>query len=318
VLIVGAGDTARLVVERMRHTPQMGYRPVGVVADQPGPVEVSGLKVLGSIDDIGAVVRQYGVQDVVVAIPSMSAQQLLEIVGQCADERVNIKVYPDLFQMMTSGVNIGDLNGLPLISVKDVALQGWNLVLKRAMDLVVGALVLVLISPLLVLIGAVIKLADPRAPVLFCQERVGLDGKPFQVIKFRTMKPDAEGVTGPVWTRRGDPRRTRIGTFLRRASLDELPQFINVLIGEMSLVGPRPERPYFVEQFQQTIPRYFERHREKAGLTGWAQVNGLRGNTSIEQRTAYDLWYVENWSLWLDVKILLRTPFVIFKDKNAY
>jgi exopolysaccharide biosynthesis polyprenyl glycosylphosphotransferase len=167
-------------------------------------------------------------------------------------------------------------------------------------------------------IAFLIKLTSPDGPVFYVQERVGLDGKPFQILKFRSMRPDAEAATGPVWAHAGDDRTTAIGKWLRRLSLDELPQFINVVLGEMSLVGPRPERPYFVEQFQQRIPRYLERHTEKAGITGWAQVNGLRGNTSIEERTAYDLWYVENWTIWLDLKILFRQLLVVLFDKNAY
>ncbi|HUE75729.1 MAG TPA: exopolysaccharide biosynthesis polyprenyl glycosylphosphotransferase, partial [Chloroflexota bacterium] len=239
------------------------------------------------------------------------------IVRLCQGEHVNIRVYPDVFQFMTAGVTINELGGLPLLIVKDVALKGWNVVLKRAIDLTVGGVALIMLSPLLLTIAAMVKLTS-SGPVLFCQERVGLDGTPFQVIKFRSMRVDAEVASGPVWARPDDPRTTRVGAFLRRYSLDELPQFVNVVLGDMSLVGPRPERPYFVEQFQQTIPRYWERHREKAGLTGWAQVNGLRGNTPIEDRTAYDIWYVENWSLWLDIKILLRTLVVIFNDRNAY
>ena len=318
VVIVGAGDTARLVLERIRRSPQMGYRAVGFLAEEPDLAEVDGLPFLGSIRDVGAVVRDHQIDDVIVAVPTMSPQQLLEIVGQCSAERVSIKVFPDLFQLMTSGVSIGDLNGLPLVSVKDVALRGWNLVLKRALDLSVSATLLVLLSPLFLAFGILIKLTSPHGGVFYCQERVGLDGRPFLVVKFRTMQPGAEAHTGPVWATADDPRKTTVGSFLRRYSLDELPQLINVLIGEMSLVGPRPERPYFVEQFRRTVPRYFERHREKAGMTGWAQVNGLRGNTSIEERTAYDLWYVENWTLWLDIKILLKTILVVFKGENAY
>jgi len=264
-------------------------------------------------------VRLHRADDVIVAIPSNASHLMVDIVSQCSGEQVNIRVFPDLFQLMSSGVNMSDLNGLPLISVKDVALKGWNLTLKRGLDIVVSLSMLIALSPLFLIIAVLIKLESPDGGVFYCQERVGLDGKPFLTIKFRTMRPDAEAKTGPVWAVEDDPRRTRIGAFLRRSSLDELPQLINVLIGEMSMVGPRPERPFFVEQFQRTVPRYFERHREKAGLTGWAQVNGLRGNTSIEERTAYDLWYVENWTLWLDIKILLRTAGVVIKgDENAY
>jgi len=274
--------------------------------------------VLGRVEEVGRIAREQKVDEVLVATPTLSHNELIEIVSYCHGAKVGIKVYPDLFQIMASEVSISDLGGLPLITVKDLALKGWNLVLKRALDLAVSMVALILLSPLMLLIALLVKLTSPGGPVFYAQERVGLDGKPFQIIKYRSMRPDAESVSGPVWAKAGDPRTTPIGKWLRRFSLDELPQLINVLVGEMSLVGPRPERPYFVEQFKQRIPRYWERHMEKAGITGWAQVNGLRGNTSIEERTAYDLWYVENWTIWLDLKILLRSIFVVFGDKNAY
>jgi len=198
------------------------------------------------------------------------------------------------------------LNGLPLASVRNPALAGFNRVLKRALDIVFSSLVLLFISPFLLVVALLIKLESP-GPALYIQERVGLDGRPFYVIKFRTMTMGAEERTGPVWAAPVDPRVTRVGAFLRRHSLDELLQFINVLLGEMSVVGPRPERPCFVEQFSQMVPGYMRRHKEKAGITGWAQVNGLRGDTSIEERTNYDLYYVENWSIAFDLRIMLRT-----------
>lgn len=318
LLIVGTGEPAHLVLDRVRRAPGMGYRPIGFIAEKADVSVAHGLPVLGTLDCIGAAVAKHQINDVVVAIPTLSQQQLFDLVTQCSNEHVNIKVFPNLFQFMTSGVNTGDLSGLPLISVKDVALRGWNLTLKRAMDVVASALALVCLSPLMLVMAVLIKITSPDGPVFLIQERVGLDGRPFPIIKFRTMQPNAEKVTGAVWARPQDPRRTQLGAFLRKYSIDELPQFINVLLGDMSLVGPRPERPVFVETFRRTIPRYFDRHREKAGMTGWAQVNGLRGNTSIEERTAYDLWYVENWSFWLDVKICLKTLTVVFKDRNAY
>lgn len=318
LLIVGTGEQAHLVLDRVRKSPGIGYRPVGILAESGGLSAIYGLPVLGTLDQIDEVVRKHEISDVVIAVPTLNQQRLMDLVTRCANERVNIKVFPDLFQYMMSGVNIGDLNGLPLISVKDVALRGLNLTLKRAMDVVVSASVLIVLSPVMILIAVLIKTTSPSGPVFHVQERVGLDGRPFPIIKFRTMRPDAERETGAVWARPDDPRRTRLGAVLRRYSLDELPQFINVVVGDMSLVGPRPERPVFVEQFRQTIPGYFDRHREKAGITGWAQVNGLRGNTSIEDRTAYDLWYVENWTLWLDIKICLKTLWVVLNDRNAY
>jgi exopolysaccharide biosynthesis polyprenyl glycosylphosphotransferase len=217
---------------------------------------------------------------------------------------------------MASEVSIGDLNGLPLLTVRDIALRGWRLALKRVVDIVGSAAALVLFSPIMMLVAVLVKLDSP-GPVFYAQERMGLDTKSFMMFKFRSMRPDAEVETGPVWATENDPRRTRIGTFIRRFSIDELPQLINVFIGEMSLVGPRPERPVFVEQFKKSIPRYMDRHQEKSGMTGWAQVNGLRGDTSIIERTKYDLWYIENWSLLLDFKILLRTFMSVFSDRHA-
>jgi exopolysaccharide biosynthesis polyprenyl glycosylphosphotransferase len=241
---------------------------------------------------------------------------MLTIISRCERGQAGVKIFPDLFQIIATDLSIGDLGGLPLLSVRDVALRGWKLTLKRGVDLVGGALILMILSPFLMLVALAIKL-DSRGSVFYAQERMGLDAKPFWCLKFRSMRIDAE-TEGPGWTTEDDPRVTRLGRFIRRFSIDELPQLINVLVGEMSLVGPRPERPMYVEQFRRSIPRYMDRHREKAGLTGWAQVNGLRGDTSIAERTKYDLWYIENWSLWLDFKILLRTFFAVFSGRHAY
>ncbi len=318
VLVVGTGDTARLVLEKMHSSTGLGCRAIGVLSDAEVGGYFGGVPVLGRMSELGAVIRSYAVDEVIVAITTLSSAQLLDLIDQCHGARVSIRVFPDMFQIMASAVNIGELSGLPLVTVRDVALRGWNLAIKRAMDLVVSCGALVLLSPLMMFIALLVKVTSPNGPVFFTQERVGLDNRPFQTLKFRTMRPNAEKDTGPVWASPGDDRTTLIGRFLRRFSLDELPQFINVIIGEMSLVGPRPERPYFVQQFQARIPRYLERHNEKAGLTGWAQVNGLRGDTSIEERTAYDLWYVENWTVWLDIKIMLRTFLVVLRGDNAY
>jgi len=229
---------------------------------------------------------------------------------------VTIRVFPDVFQIMASQVSIGDLGGLPLLTVRDIALRGWRRTAKRLMDVVGAACVLILISPLMVLMAILIKL-DSRGPVFYAQERMGLDARPFRMLKFRSMRQDAEA-HGPGWTVEDDPRVTRLGRIIRRIDVDEVPQFVNVLMGEMSLVGPRPERPVYVNQFRRSIPRYMDRHWEKAGMTGWAQVNGLRGDTSIVERTKYDLWYIENWSLLLDVKTLIRTAFNLATSPNAY
>jgi exopolysaccharide biosynthesis polyprenyl glycosylphosphotransferase len=318
VLVVGEGAPVRLVLQRIRQVPELGYKPVGCLIAPGSDGHLAELPVLGTTLDLAIAIREHRIDDVIVAMPTLSHEQLIEIISLCQGESVNIRVFPDLFQMLSSGLETVDLAGLPLLTIRDTALRGVDVAIKRTMDVVGAAVGIVLLSPVMLLVAILVKLTSPTGPVFLCQERVGLDGKPFQCLKFRSMRPDAERETGPVWATADDPRRTRLGTFLRKYSLDELPQFINVLIGEMSLVGPRPERPHFVEQFRRSVPRYWDRHREKAGLTGWAQVNGLRGNTSIEERTAYDLWYVENWTPWLDIKILLRTLFVVVRDRNAY
>jgi Undecaprenyl-phosphate glucose phosphotransferase len=323
VLLVGTGELGQLIYHKILQSPGLGYQVIGYIENNghSEPVNygqlINGVPVLGNLDDIRVVVEKNEVDEVIIALPEASQRELMDIIISAERGRVSIKVFPDVFQIMASEVSIGDLNGLPLLTIRDVALRGWKLTLKRGVDLVVSGAAVVLMSPIMMLIALLIKLDSP-GPVFYCQERMGLDAEPFFMLKFRSMRTDAESCTGPVWARADDPRRTRLGSFIRRFSIDEFPQFINVLVGDMSLVGPRPERPVFVEQFKMQIPRYMDRHREKAGLTGWAQVNGLRGDTSIAERTKYDVWYIENWSLGLDFKIMLRTVFRVFTDKNAY
>ncbi|MBI5305102.1 MAG: undecaprenyl-phosphate glucose phosphotransferase [Chloroflexi bacterium] len=316
VLLVGAGEAGQIIFEKIRVSPQLGYRLIGVLDDERVGQSVLGLPVIGKVEELGAVVETHRVDEVIIALPESSHQDLLSVISRCEDGRVSIKVFPDVFQLMASEVNIGDLNGLPLLTMRDVAMRGWRLTVKRIVDILISAIVLVFISPMMFFIALLVKF-DSRGPAMYWQERMGLDAKPFPCLKFRSMRVGAEDTTGPVWAKQDDPRRTRVGAFLRRYSLDELPQFINVFLGHMSLVGPRPERPVFVEQFRQMVPRYMERHREKAGITGWAQVNGLRGDTSIWERTKYDLYYVEHWSLWLDFKIMIVTLLRFLRDPNA-
>ena len=317
LLLVGTGEIARMILQKTTNS-RLGYRLVGFIGPADGPQEVAGLPVLGPQSELGRLIRDHSVDEVIIALANASHEDLMEMVSVCEVERAMVRIFPDLFQIMAAEVVISDLDGLPMLSVHDVALRGWKRSVKRAMDIVVSATGLVLLSPFLMLIAALIRL-ESRGPVFYVQERVGLDGKPFPMLKFRSMRVDAEQQSGPVWATADDPRKTRVGSILRRTSLDELPQLINVLLGDMSLVGPRPERPVFVEQFRQVVPRYMERHAEKAGMTGWAQVNGLRGDTSIVERTKYDLYYVENWSLLFDLKIIVRTFMNILRgDRNAY
>jgi exopolysaccharide biosynthesis polyprenyl glycosylphosphotransferase len=316
LLIVGAGEIGRMVLHKIRQSPGLGYMVVGFVDDRDPPSQVQGASVLGKTDDLPHLIETHQVDEVIIAMPEASHEDILSIITRCEREKVTIKVFPDVFQIMASEVSIGDLNGLPLLTVRDIALRGWRLALKRATDIMGSGLALLLFSPIMMLVAVLVKLDSPGS-VFYVQERMGMDAKPFLMFKFRSMRPDAEAETGPVWATEGDPRRTRIGAIIRRFSIDELPQLINVFLGNMSLVGPRPERPIFVEQFKRSIPRYMDRHKEKAGMTGWAQVNGLRGDTSIIERTKYDLWYIENWSLLLDFKILARTFMSVFIDRHA-
>jgi exopolysaccharide biosynthesis polyprenyl glycosylphosphotransferase len=317
LLIVGTGDVGRIILQKIQQSPGLGYDVVGFVDDHDPPPTVLGVDVLGKTDDLPRLIEAHRIDEVIIAMPEASHVEILFIIARCEREKVSIKVFPDVFQIMASEVSIGDLNGLPLLTIRDIALRGWRLTLKRTVDIVFSAVALIILSPIMMLVGTLIKLDSP-GPVFYAQERMGLDARSFMMIKFRSMRPDAESQTGPVWATEDDPRRTRIGAFIRRFSIDELPQFINVLLGDMSLVGPRPERPVFVEQFKKSIPRYMDRHKEKAGLTGWAQINGLRGDTSVIERTKYDLWYIENWSLLLDLKILLRTLTSVFSDRHAH
>ncbi len=316
VLVVGTGDVARMILQKILGNPSLGYEVVGAVAVNGHPEAALPAPILGHAGNLAEMIEQHQVDEVIIALPEASHQDILLLISECERGKATIKVFPDLFQIMAGQMSIGDLGGLPLLTVRDIALRGWRRAAKRAMDIVGATVGLVLLSPLMLLTAILIKLDSP-GPVFYVQERMGLDARPFPMLKFRSMRQDAER-TGPGWTRPNDPRVTRLGSFLRRLNVDELPQLINVLLGEMSLVGPRPERPVYVSQFRRSIPRYMERHREKAGMTGWAQINGLRGDTSIAERTKYDLWYIENWSLLLDIKILIRTLFNVFRAPNAY
>lgn len=317
VLIIGTGEVGRMVMQKIKRTPGLGYRVIGFVDDEAKVKAVQDCPVLGDTDAIPDLILSQKINEVIIAMPEASHQEILKIASKCDRGRVTIKVFPDVFQIMATEVSIGDLGGLPLLTMRDVALRGWRLTVKRIIDMAGSAVTLVILSPIMMLLAVLIKL-DSAGPVFYTQERMGLDGKRFMMLKFRSMRANAEEETGPIWATVNDNRRTRLGTFIRRFSIDEFPQFINVLLGDMSLVGPRPERPIFVEQFKQSIPRYMDRHREKAGITGWAQINGLRGDTSIIERTKYDLWYIENWSVALDLRIMIRTVLNIFIDRNAY
>jgi Undecaprenyl-phosphate glucose phosphotransferase len=317
VLLVGTGDLAERVGRKMIAEADYGLHVIGMVAADPSEVgnRVGPFDVVGCLADLPGLAARTGADFVYVAFARAEHEAEREALERLGDSTAAVRLVPDLSRMHTLNASVEDFDGTPVVLVTETPEQGWNSVLKRAFDLAVSAVLLVLLAPVLVAIAIWVKLDSP-GPALYAQERVGSNGRRFRMLKFRTMRTDAEA-EGPQWSRADDPRRTRGGEILRRLSLDELPQLWNVFVGHMSLVGPRPEQPIFVDQFRASIPRYMLRHHVKSGITGWAQVNGLRGDTPLERRIEYDLYYIENWSMSFDMKILAMTVVRIFRDPSA-
>jgi Undecaprenyl-phosphate glucose phosphotransferase len=314
-IVVGGGEPAAEVLRVLRRRPDVGIRVLGMLSDKR---EVSdNVRWLGGIEDVRAVLDRQQVDIVFIALPHADYSRITAVLHGIGDDPVAIHLVPDVFGLASLRGGVEEFETVPFIHLRESPLYGWNRVLKRAFDLVGGAAALILAAPVMLAIVVALKLMSP-GPVLYRQERMGVDGRRFRMLKFRTMRVDAEAQTGPVWATPDDPRRTWLGVFLRRWSLDELPQLLNVLRGEMSLVGPRPERPSFVEEFRRRVPGYMLRHKVKAGITGWAQINGWRGNTSIERRIECDLYYIERWSLAFDLLILIQTLWYGIRNRNAY
>jgi len=316
VLVVGAGELGRQVATRLEAHREYGFRVVGFVDDDPGKQQRSlqGFAVLGTTQELDHVLLEHRVDQVVVALPLAAHHRTADVIRTAGRHLVDVRVVPDLLQYYVMRTGVEDLDGLPVINLTHMPLQGFNQLLKRGFDLAIASAMLLLAAPALPVIAWLIRRED-GGPILFSQERTGLDGRSFRLFKFRSMRVEAE--TDRTWTRTNDDRVTRIGAFLRRTNLDELPQLVNVLRGDMSLVGPRPEQPEFVERFRSRYPEYHARHRVRAGLTGWAQVNGLRGDTSIRQRVVHDLYYIENWTFGLDLKILWLTMRQVLRPARA-
>jgi len=319
ILIAGSGDLGRLVADKIIEHRELGYQIIGFVDDRASGDHLGyrGLPLLGTIDEAAEIAQRESIDHLYVALPPEQHLRMLELIESTSREMLDVKVVPDLLQVIALRARIEDLDGVPVINVNDPSIQGFNSILKRAIDIAMSTVALLVLALPLGIIALLVKLTS-RGPVFYQQERMGLDGKPFTILKFRSMEDDAERETGPVWAQQDDARVTPLGRFLRRSNLDELPQLWNVLRGDMSIVGPRPERPHFVEQFKHRIPQYMLRHKVKAGLTGWAQVNGWRGNTPLEKRIEYDLYYIENWSVRLDLKIMWLTVVKGFFHKHAY
>ncbi len=317
VLLIGYSRAAEKYINRIMENPQWGYVVCGILDDKiPAGTLYRGVKVLGRIDNIHVILPENKIDEIGISLALEDYSRLEELVNICEKSGVHTKFIPDYNSVIPSKPYIEDLTGLAVINIRHVPLTNTaNIVIKRAMDIVGSLAAILLFSPIMLLEVILIKCSD-GGKIIFSQERVGLHNKPFRMYKFRTMKEQKEEDEMKGWSKKGDPRVTKVGSFLRKTSLDELPQMFNVLKGDMSLVGPRPERPQFVEKFKEEIPRYMIKHQVRPGMTGWAQINGYRGDTSIRKRIEHDLYYIENWTVLLDVKILFLTIFKGFINKS--
>ena len=315
-LIVGTGRVARKTAQALRNANWMGIKNVGFVEDRPNRFATD-LPILGTIADLPALVKELNVEHVFIAVPMNRTAEARQVFNVLSRSMVEVRLVADVPNLTGLTLTTSNLDGLPVIGLRESPHFGLNIIVKRVMDVMLSLGGLIVFSPVMLAVAAIVRLTSP-GPIFYRQERCGLNGRPFWMLKFRTMRVDAEAHTGPVWAQKDDPRRTPLGTFLRRTSLDELPQLINVLKGDMSLVGPRPERPVFIHQFSKTIPNYMARHCVKAGITGWAQVHGWRGNTSLRKRLQFDLYYITHWNPWLDFRILWMTIWHGIIHRNAY
>ena len=318
-LIAGTGKLGQELLGKIELYPELGIQVIGYLTKRTEEVGrmIKKIPVVGTYDNLDELLEKNRVDICFIALPNDESDRVSSLITKLQGYLADIKVVPGAYEFLRLGGGVDELDNLPIVSLQNSPLYGWNRVSKRVFDLVFGIFALIMTSPVLLVISVLIKITS-KGPILYRQERIGMDGRPFAMLKFRTMRIDAEKETGPVWAKENDSRRTRIGVLLRKTSLDELPQLFNVIKGQMSLVGPRPERPFFVDQFRSTVPTYLLRHKIKAAMTGLAQVNGFRGNTSIEKRIEHDLYYIEHWSIRFDLKILLMTLWRGFFNRSAY
>lgn len=316
LLIVGTDSKAKKLISSIRDAPQLCYEIVGVISASPRHRDdFLGYPILGTLDEISTLLKKDVADEVILCIPSLDHEIKSKLILQCEKELIAFRLIPDMYEILTANLEVVTIDGVPLMGLKPLPLDNpWNRLIKRLIDVVGSSVALVLTAPVILLAAVLVKRSSPGT-AFFRQERCGEDGRSFTLYKLRTMKNNAEVETGPMMTARNDPRVTPAGALLRKYNIDELPQLCNVLKGDMSLVGPRPERPFFIEQFKNGIPRYMSRHLVRSGVTGWAQVHGLRQNTSFEERIRYDIYYMENWSVLLDLRILLLT---LFTTKDVY
>jgi len=318
VLIVGAGEVGENLVDTIRENSYLGYKVIGFLDDKKEGT-VHGIDIIGKVDDLNDILESKEIVDrVILSIAPRHYKALESLMDVCEKNGVRADIVPDYYRYLTARPNIELLDNIPLISARYLPLDiSYNRMFKRIFDVLFVVITSIIISPLLLIVAILVKTTS-KGPIIYSQERVGEDGKPFMIYKFRSMSSENEYIDDKVWTKENDPRITRIGKIIRKYSIDELPQFYNIFKGDMSLIGPRPERPYFVNKFKESVPKYMIKHHVKPGMTGWAQINGYRGNTSIVKRIEYDIYYVENWSVLLDIKIFIKTIPTLLNDKNAY
>lgn len=319
LLMIGYSKSADDYIKRIRLNPHWGYEVCGILDDKvPAGTMLRGVKVLGRIANLDVILPENKIVEIAITLPLEEYGKLERIVAKCEKSGVHTQFVPDYNRVIPSRPIMEDADGLPVINIRNVPLANTeNRLVKRFIDIVGSIVLIIVFSPIMLLSAIAVRLSS-KGPVIFKQERVGLHNKPFMMYKFRTMEMQRETDEKKGWTVKDDPRVTKVGRVLRRTSMDELPQLFNILIGDMSIVGPRPERPQFVEEFREEIPRYMIKHQVRPGLTGWAQVNGLRGNTSIKERIKFDIYYIENWSLLFDIRIMFMTIFKGLINKNAY
>lgn len=319
ILLVGYSRGAEGYIDRIKANPQWGYRVRGILDDNvERGIEYNGVKVLGTIDNLKVILPENKLDEIAITLGLEEYSKLERIVAACEKSGVHTKFIPDYSNIIPTKAYIEDLMGLPVVNIRYVPLTNhFNRIIKRTMDIVFSLLAIIITSPIMLITTILVK-ATSKGSLIFEQERVGLHNKPFLMYKFRSMCEQKDEDEEKAWTKKNDPRVTTIGKFIRKTSIDEFPQFFNVLKGNMSMVGPRPERPFFVEKFKEEIPRYMIKHQVRPGVTGWAQINGFRGDTSIRKRIDHDLYYIENWSIGFDIKIMFLTVFKGFINKNAY
>jgi len=319
IIILGAGNLGCAVAKKLRKSTATGLKVYSLLDDNKelhGNV-IEDITVEGDLNKVAELVGKYEIDEVWIALPMRAEARIKEILHELRNSTVDIRFVPDIFNLSLLNHSITEIAGLPVLNLSESPMHGINWFAKTIEDKLLSLFILLLVSPIMVIIAIGIKLSS-KGPIFYRQERVSWNGKPFMMLKFRTMPVEAEKASGPVWAKAGERRATRFGSFLRKTSLDELPQFLNVLKGDMSIVGPRPERPVFVSEFKEKIPAYMKKHLVKAGITGWAQINGWRGDTDLNSRIEYDLHYIENWSLWFDLKIIFLTMIKGFVHKHAY